>query len=334
MPDPVVQTDPTPQQTPPAAPAATTAPAPQPASQTPPPASPPAGGADDLRPDTVIEYVTRTGEKRYATIRDLVDRAESDGARISAEDLERLKTIERGLGGDPEAARKMLDMYVPGIASGQPQDKPMDPAEERIARLEELAKRGAAFADEVEEQRMTAGCAMLVEQWKEKVPWLAKHPEAGAIVYRRVAAENDMIRASGKNPKSLPRDEQLAIIARSMRSANMELASLAQIFGAQQPQPKPQAQSVQVQNDQHQPGVEPGVIPSRLYVDPATGRLVDRMAAQPGAAPGNGVIPSDVPNPTAVGGHVAGTVPVAKQPITRDQAIALMRARTAEMNTQ
>lgn len=307
-------------------------PAAAPAAPSPPP---PAPSQDDLKPDTVIEYTAKDGSKRYATIRDLVERAESEGARLSAEELERLKTIERGLSGDQEAARKMLEMFVPGISSQQKPNEPPDPIASLRQEIQDMMRPAIELAKQVEEQRMTAGCAALVEQWKEKVPFLAKHPDAGALVYRRVEAENAQIRASGQDPARLPYDEQLKIIARAMRSADNEIRSIASLFGvADVGPPKPKAQNIQVTNDQNHPGVEPGVIPSRFYVDPNTGMLVDRHGAPVIQTPHGATIPGEVPNPSAAGGHVAGTVPPAKQPMTRDEAMALMRARVAEMNVQ
>lgn len=309
---------------------------PPPAAKPAPPSPPqPGSSPDDLKPETVIEYTGKDGSKRYATIRDLVDRAESEGAQISADELERLRTVERGLSGDQEAARKMLEMFVPGMSGQQKPAEPPDPIASLRQEVQEMMRPAVELARQVEEQRMTAGCATLVDQWKEKVPFLAKHPEAGAMVYKRVEAENAQIRASGNDPARLPHDEQLRIIARAMRAADNEIRSIASVFGVGGIEPpKPQAQNVQVTNDQNQPGVQPGVIPSRYYVDANTGMLVDRRGAPVVQTPHGATIPGEVPNPNAAGGHVAGTVPAAKQPMTREQAMDVMRARAAEMNAQ
>lgn len=337
MPDPVVPND---------QPAATAPSPPAPAAQPQPspPAKPPAAPAgtpatvppDEIRPETVIEYFAKDGAKRYATIRDLVDIAESDNAKISPEELERLRTVERGLSGDQDAARKMLEMFIPGL-SGQPKsEQPQDPVAALRAEMQEMMKPAVALAQQVEEQRMTSGCAALVEQWKEKVPYLAKHPEAGNIVLRRVEAANATIKAAGQDPARLPKEEQYRIIASAMREADNEIRNIAQLFGVaglEPPKPNP-AQNVQVTNDQNQPGVEAGVIPSRYYVDPQTGMLVDRRGAPVSQTPHGATIPGEIPNPTAAGGHVAGTVPAAKMPMTREQTLELMRARKAEMNAQ
>jgi len=341
MPDPVTPTDVPVAQTPPPAPVPQPAPATEPKPQPPPapPAPGPSAADGDLRPETVIQYTGKDGQTRYATIKDLVDRAESEGAQIPPEQLARYRTMEKGLiGNDPEAIRAMLEMVVPGLGTGQPKPaEPQDPVAERLARIEAMAEAGKKLADRIEEERLTAGCGALVEQWAEKVPYLAKHPQAGALVYSRVQAINANYKAAGDNPEAWPRDRQLKIIAEAMRAADNELGSIATMYGAPPPvphKPQPQPQNVQVQNDQNQPGVEPGVIPARFKVDPATGLLVDTHGRAVGQTPWGQTIPSEIPNPAAAGGHVAGTVPVAKQPMTREQLMNVMRARAAEMNAQ
>jgi hypothetical protein len=62
-----------------------------------------------------------------------------------------------------------------------------------------MVKPAASFVQQIEESRMVTGCQTLVEKWAEKVPYLAKNPQAGAIVFNRVKQINDNIRASGQD---------------------------------------------------------------------------------------------------------------------------------------
>lgn len=332
MPDPVV-----PIETPVAAPAPPVAATPPPQPSPAQPAGQPAGSSsDDLKPDTVIEYTGKDGSKRYATIRDLVNRAESEGAQIPADELERLRTVERGLSGDQDAARKMLEMFVPGLQPNQQPQVPADPVQQKLAELESMVKPTKALFDRIEEERLVSGCTGFVDAHKDKVPYLAKHPDAGRIVYSRIEAAKANYRAAGQDPDRLPNEQQIRIIADAMRTANAELQTLATMFGAPPltPAQQKQAQSVQANNDQNQPGVQPGVIPARLRVDPATGMIVDQRGAVVGQSPYGAMVPTDIPSPAAAGAPVAGTVPVAKQMMTREQMMNIMRARAAEMNAQ
>jgi len=311
----------------------TPAPAPEPAvAPAAPPPTPAAPAAADLTPDTMISFPDQDGNPQYASLADLVAAKNSPQANLDPKELERLQMLDAGLSGnDPEATRKLLDSFAP------PPAKPADPASEltqlreTVGTIQERLQQVEGTTTAVDALRKDQAMGMIISQQKQHLPYLSKHPQAAQYANRQLEHAKASLLGAGQNPEKLPTPQAQQLLVHALKTAEAELAGIAQVYAGFAPAAPPQGEQVVVNDDQRAPG-DPadGRIPARLQM--VNGQLVNmagHRVAQDATGRAN-VLPADVPNAAALGSHVQGTEPPSPAgPLNRKSLVELLNQKIA-----
>lgn len=302
----------------------------------------------DLDPSTRIEIPKKDGSGfQVATLQELADSYLEPKGESDPDQAAKFKAFEEAVTkNDPTAAHALLDLYMPRAAetvdkgaAGTDADR-VAILEQQLAEIKTSLDSQRPVVREIEEARIHSGVKSLIEQQKDKLPYLAK--DAG-ISARMVTAKLAEYRQAATSQLGITEEQfnthprRQAILAAAFLDCERQLKGVADRFKGFDPAAtvKPPAGTVAatVVDDQASPGA--GHVPARYRM--VNGQLVDTLGQnmqQAGHGPME-AIPStplaSEPSGSAVGAETGAPVPGAHTP---DQLRANMRKRMQEITTE
>jgi hypothetical protein len=287
----------------------------------------------------VTEFVDNEGKVHTATMQDLWQKQLQQGPEVKEEDLKKLELLNKGFGGDPNAMNELVASYMPGltVAPTDPPAQTGDPATvarltevtDRLQQVERQLQQAQSVTGQVTTMQEVAQLKSAIASQKDKVPYLAHHPD-GAVMVQQMLANARAMAEHNKTP--LNQNQMISVLAATMRQANASLEATAKLYSqftpeqlaaATQQQPAPQ-----VIDDQTP---EPGRVASQ-WSQQVQAAQQQAAAAAPAAQQ---TIPSQPPTMAPTSPSITpGTAPGAEGPQTREQVMARMRRRVAERSAE
>lgn len=337
----------------------TPSPAPTQAAPTPPQSTPqatppaikpnaaPVSDTTDLDPNQILSFghgdqmVDATLGDLVAAKRFMLDKSDRI---LNDQDAEQFALFKKVLSGDPEATRVLVEQYVPKSEPQAPEPGSVEARlvamQQELGQVKQQLHAASTTTRQIEDLKMAGQIKTLIDGAKEKVPYLAHHPQAPNMV-----AQSYKMALSGFDQSKLTSENRWKVLSYSMSQIEQALKQNAEIYrdfkgvgvpvpGGNSQQPTKPGSGVVVVDDQGAPKLAASVPPAVIIRDGVAVDIRGRPVAQTSYGPFN-ALPETPITDVPVGGASPAQPQLGHQrgqPITKDQMLQQLASRREELD--
>ena len=315
-------------------PGSSPAPAPAPAPAAAPTSAPASAPAPtELPPDLRIEVGTDdSGKPIEMTLREMADEAlaSRQAPKITdeqREQIEQMELVQKAVQGDDGAVARLREKYGVKTDDGLPEgvSKIITALQERIEGLESQVLDATAVTNQISTMKQEQGVKTLIDQHKDKLPFLARNPSGAGLVLGRLDEYRKLARANNVDIDNHP--NAMRLMGHVLMEVDSYLKGQHALYHDWTPETRTDTADVQQPTDDQSRG--PKMIPGARRFD-SYGRPLPEQPDVP-VNTSDEQIPRNVPQPVP-GSHVGpGDATGTAGPYTSDGLRERLRRRNQAM---